>query len=221
MSLQNTFWPKELYDYYQKMATRQHELLERLQQEAGAMLDAKMQVPPEQGQLLSWLIKVLRVEKALEVGTYGGYSSICIAWALPGDGHLITCDRNTVFTKMAPQFWQEAGVADKITLKLGEGVDSMEALVDTDAASFDFIFIDANKNDYHEYYELALKLVKAGGVIAIDNTLQTQRWLASQTERQGAGHQVVRELNQKIHDDDRVSMCMLPIGSGMTLLEKL
>lgn len=221
VSLQSTFWPKELYAYYQGVSTRQHELLERLQIQANALLDAKMQVPPEQGQFLSWLVKVLRVEKALEIGTYGGYSSICIAWGLPECGRLITCDRNEVFTEMAHQFWQEAGVADKISFKLGLAVETMAELVKTDANSFDFIFIDANKNNYYEYYEFALQLVKAGGVIAIDNVLQTQRWLASQAERQGAGHQVVRELNEKILQDERVSMCMLPMGSGMTLLERV
>ena len=221
MSLQNTFWPTELYEYYQKVATREKALLQRLQEKAGALLDAKMQIPPEQGQLLFWLVKVLKVKKALEVGSYGGYSSICMAWAMPNDGQLIACERNETFIKLAQEFWKEAGVIDKITLKLAPAVESMEGMIDTDADSFDFIFIDANKNDYHEYYELALQLIRKGGVIAIDNTLQTQRWLASQTERQGAGHQVVRELNEKILHDERVSMCMLPIGSGMTLIEKL
>jgi len=178
-----------------------------------------MQISPEQGQLMALLVRLLGAKKTLEVGVFTGYSSLVVALALPPDGKLIACDVSEEYTTIARRFWQEAKVADKIDLQLGPAVETLDRLLEQgEAGTFDFAFIDADKSNYDAYYERALHLLRAGGVIAIDNVL----WSGDVADPsvQDARTNAIRQLNQKIHQDDRVLISLLPIGDGLTLAMK-
>lgn len=213
------FLPSPLYDYYAQFAYRESELLKQLRQETAQLKRGAMQVLPEQGQLLHLLVKLLRAKTVLEVGTFTGYSSVCIATALPDKGQLVTCDNNDEWKVIAQKFWQLAAIDHKISLNLAPAVETLDQLI-ADKQSFDFAFIDANKSDYDRYYEQCLLLLKVGGCMVFDNMLSAGRFLASDQENQSNMAQAVRQLNAKIQQDQRVDMCMVPIGSGMTLIRK-
>jgi len=208
---------------------REPEVLKRLREETDSDPHAIMQIPPEQGQFMSFLVKALGVRKALEVGTYTGYSALCVALALPDDGRLIACDINENWVNIGRKYWQEAGVAHKIDFRFGKATRTLDNLIKSgEAGSFDFVFIDADKINYDQYYEKSLTLLRPGGVIAIDNVLLFGAVADSavldadlKTRITPADIDAVRKLNEKIRNDTRVDETMLPIADGLTLVRKL
>ena len=151
----------------------------------------------------------------LEVGTYTGYSSLCMALAMPSDGRIVACDMSAEWTDVAKRFWKKAGLADRIELRLGSAVDTLEALI-KERQEFDFVFIDANKEDYDAYYESALRLVRPNGLIAIDNMLREGR-VADPSMTQ-LSISAVRDLNAKIAKDERGDRVLITVGDGMMLV---
>ena len=178
-----------------------------------------MQIAPEQGQFMALLIELIGARKTLELGTFTGYSAAAVALALPNDGKVITCDIDETTAKVAQQFWEQAGVAHKIDLRLGPAVQTLdELLTQRQADTFDFAFIDADKENYAVYYEKCLQLVRKGGLIAIDNTL----WSGAVADNQNQEKTTlaIRALNEMIYHDQRVSLSLVPIADGLTLARK-
>lgn len=209
----------EVYEYYQKISLREPEVLVKLREQTHKMSTARMQISPEQGQFMQLLMELMGAKKTLDIGTFTGYSALSVALALPEDGKVVACDRNVEWTKIAKRFWEMAGVAHKIELILGPATDTLQALIDKgEVNSFDFAFIDADKVNYPTYYEQALTLVRAGGLIAVDNVL----WQGKPADESNHDEntEIIRELNAKLLKDDRVTMSMLPIGDGLTLALK-
>jgi predicted O-methyltransferase YrrM len=179
-----------------------------------------MQIAPEQGQFMTLLLHLLGAEKAIEIGVYTGYSSLCTALALPEHGRLIACDTSEQWTRVARRYWEEAGVAHKIELRLAPAAETLAALLAAqEAGTFDFAFIDADKTGYEQYYEACLKLLRPGGLIAIDNVL----WNGDVADPaiNDVDTVAIRVFNRKIHADSRVEISLVPIADGLTLARKL
>ena len=205
-----------LYDYLLAVSSREPEILRRLREETARLPNAGMQIGPEQGQFMGLLIQLMGARRTLEVGVFTGYSSLAVALALPPDGRIVACDVSEEWTAIARRHWAEAGVAGKIELRLGPAVATLDALLaDGQADGFDFAFIDADKENYDNYYERALRLVRPGGLIAIDNVLWSGR--VADPEAQGESLAAIRALNAKLHRDERVALSLVPIGDGLTL----
>jgi caffeoyl-CoA O-methyltransferase len=197
---------------------RESELLKELRAETSKLSSAGMQIGPDQGAFMHLLAGVIGAKRALEVGTFTGYSSLCVASALPADGKLICCDVSEEYTSIARNYWRRAGLESKIELRLGPAVGTLDALIDAKVPEFDFVFIDADKTNYSNYYERALKLVRTGGLIAIDNVL----WGGSVADPADneADTVAIRALNDKVRADERVTLAMIPLGDGLTLARK-
>jgi predicted O-methyltransferase YrrM len=209
----------QLYNYLLSVSLREPEILQKLRQETASHPAGIMQISPEQGQFLALLIQLIGAKKTLEVGVFTGYSSTAVALALPADGKIIACDVSEEFTAIARRYWQLAGVADKIDLRLAPALETLDHLLATgQAETFDFAFIDADKENYDGYYELALQLVRPGGLIAIDNVLWSGR--VADPQIQDENTQVIRALNKKLHHDLRVTLSLVPIADGLTLAIK-
>jgi caffeoyl-CoA O-methyltransferase len=179
-----------------------------------------MQVSPEQGQLLGLLAQLVGAKKALEIGVFTGYSSLSVALRMPPGGRLYACDISDEFTRVARRYWAQAGVADRIELRLGPALDTLDALLaEGHGGSFDFAFIDADKLNYRTYYERALDLVRPGGLIAVDNVLWSGRVIDSADQE--AETLAMRAFNQAVHDDARVALSLVAAGDGVTLAVKL
>lgn len=205
-----------LYEYLLEHSLREPPVLAKLRADTQAMPQANMQISPEQGQFLALLVRVLGARRCLEVGTFTGYSSTAVALALPADGRIVCLDVSSEYTEHARAAWREAGVADKVTLRLAPARDSLAALLAEDGAGrYDFAFIDADKGNYRNYYEAALELLRAGGLIAVDNTL----WggAVADPENNEADTVAIREFNDFVHRDGRVDAALVPIGDGLTL----
>lgn len=199
---------------------REPAVLKKLREETAKMPKGHMQISPEQGQLLAFLVELIGAKKTLELGVFTGYSALVVALALPPDGHLIACDINAESSQTAKQFWQIANVAHKIDLRIAPALETLDQLIKNgEANSFDFIFIDADKKNYPEYYEYALQLLRPGGLLAIDNVLQYGK--VADLDSQDEIVEVIRKLNKKIQQDNRVAMCLLPISDGLTLVRKI
>jgi predicted O-methyltransferase YrrM len=209
----------ELREYMLSVSLRETELLRDLRMETGKMKNSDMQISPEQGQLLFFLVKLSGARRALEVGVFTGYSSLWTAMALPGDGKLLACDVSREWTDIARDYWERAGVEHKIELRLDPAVQTLEALIeDGDEGTYDFAFIDADKENYGKYYELCLRLMRSGGLMALDNVFRHGRVI--DREAVDAGTTAIRELNQRIAVDDRVDVSILPVSDGLTLARK-
>ena len=209
----------QLYDYLLSVSVPPDSLWQRLCEDTNAAVGFNMQISPEQGQFMSVLIRMLGVKNALEIGTFTGYSALCVARALPEDGRLIACDVSEEWTSIATRYWNEAGVADKIDLRIGPAIDTLDSLIaHGNNASFDFAFIDADKENYVGYYERCLELLRPGGVVGVDNTL----WGGSvaDPDNQSDDTVAIRSLNQLMFDDTRVESCVLPIGDGLSIALK-
>ena len=223
MARDQIFLNDPLYDYMMAVSSRETPLQARLREETKKLALGFWQVPANEGQFLHVLVKALRPQRILEVGTFTGYSSLAMAMALPPGGTITCCDISKEFTDVAQRYWQEAGVANRIALRLGPGVATLDALI-AEKQSFDFIFIDANKDDYDRYYEQSLVLAKPGALIAIDNTLFDGRVVGQNLEGladwQLMFTEHVKKLNAKLHEDSRVTLAMIAVGDGITLCVK-
>ncbi|MCF4967403.1 class I SAM-dependent methyltransferase [Nostoc sp. CMAA1605] len=209
----------DLYQYLLSVSLREPEILLQLRQETANHPRANMQVAPEQGQFLAFLVQLISAKKTLEVGVFTGYSSLSVALALPADGKVVACDVSEEFTSVARRYWEQAGVADKIDLHLAPATETLEHLLaQNQAESFDFAFIDADKENYYRYYELALQLVRPGGLIAIDNVLWSGK--VAQPEIQDTATVAIREFNSKLAQDDRIDISLITIADGLTLARK-
>jgi predicted O-methyltransferase YrrM len=209
----------ELREYMLSVSSREPEILAELREETGKMSNANMQISPEQGQLLNFLVKAAGCRKAVEVGTFTGYSSIWTALALPEDGELVACDVSREYTDVACRYWNRIGLQNRIRLMLGPAVDSLHHLLEAEGeASFDFAFIDADKQSYGMYYDLCLRLLRSGGLMALDNVFRHGRVL--ETEPHDPGTNAMRKLNRRIHSDESVDVTMIPIGDGLTIVRK-
>jgi len=219
MSARSIGLSEELHDYLLNTVLDEPPLLARLRDETLTLPGAGMQISPEQGQFMRLLVQLLGVRRAIEVGTFTGYSAISMAMGLPRDGQLICCDLNPDTTAIARRYWQEAGQDRKIDLRLGPALETLDALIGRgNAGGFDFAFIDADKTNYDGYYERCLTLLRPGGCIAVDNMLWGGSVAnpANNTEDTKA----IRALNEKMASDDRVYAALVPIGDGMMLARK-
>jgi predicted O-methyltransferase YrrM len=209
----------ELYQYLTRIGVRESAVARALRAETAELPMAGMQISPEQGAFMQLLVKLTGARRALEIGTFTGYSALVVAEALPADGTLVACDVSEEWTNIGRRHWQAAGVSDKIELNLAPALETLDRLLrDGAAGSFEFAFIDADKSNYDGYYERALRLTRAGGLIGVDNVL----WggAVADATRQDADTAAIRALNDKIHSDARVDAVLLPIGDGLTLARK-
>lgn len=208
-----------LYDYVLSHSLREPALLKELRAETAKLPGAGMQIGPEQGQFMALLVELLGVRQALEVGVFTGYSSTVVALAMPPEGRLIACDVSEEYTSIARRYWAKAGVAGKIDLKLGPALATLdELLAEGRAESFDFAFIDADKPSYLGYYDRCLKLLRRGGLLAIDNVLWGGDVAAPEVN--DADTTAIRAVNDKVARDERVTVSLLPVGDGLTLARR-
>jgi len=208
-----------LYDYLLAVSLREPEILQALRQETANHPMSQMQIAPEQGQFMALLVQLMGARKTLEVGVFTGYSSLCVALALPPEGKIVACDISEEFTTIARRYWKQAGVAHKIDLQIAPAIDTLDRLLaEGQANSFDFAFIDADKSGYANYYERALQLVRPGGLIAIDNVLWSGQ--VADPDIQDNRTNKIRAFNQKLHQDERVTVSLVPIADGLTLALK-
>lgn len=208
-----------LHDYILRQTLREPALLAELRQETSRLPMANMQIGPEQGQFMALLVELIGARQALEIGTFTGYSALCVALALPADGHLTACDVSEEYTAVARRYWARAGIADKIDLRLAPAVETLDALLAKGrAGTYDFAFIDADKSSYDAYYERALALLRPGGLVVVDNVL----WGGDVADpaKKDSDTTAIRALNKKIRDDARVSMSLIPVGDGLLLARK-
>ena len=209
-----------VYDYLLSASLREPEILRKLRDETAKDPMARMQIAPEQGQFMALLVQLMCAKKCIEIGVYTGYSSLCVALALPPDGKITACDMSEEWTQIARRYWQEAGVAQKIELRLAPALKTLdELLAENQADTFDFAFIDADKENYLAYYERCLKLLRRGGLIAVDNTLWSGR--VAEPDNREADTVALREFNSKLLHDQRIALSLLPIADGLTLALKL
>ncbi|MDH6218215.1 O-methyltransferase [Streptomyces pseudovenezuelae] len=209
----------DLLDYVRDFSLREEPALRQLREDTAALPDRIMQILPEEAQFLALLIQLTGARDVLEIGTFTGYSSLCMARALPADGTLLTCDVSEEWTAMARRAWQQAGLEDRIELRIGDAVETLDAvLLERGPACFDLVFIDANKANYPQYYEQSLALTRPGGLIVLDNTLWSGR-VADPTQ-QDPDTLGVRSVNATLRDDERVDLSMLPMADGITFARK-
>lgn len=219
MSFQHIAVTGELLDYIRSVSAPEPEYLVRLREETARDPMARMQITVEQGLFMGMLARVLGARRALEVGVFTGYSSISVAQALPQDGELIACDVSEHWTSIARRYWKEAGVDHKIKLHLRPAVETLDQLLrEGQEESFDFAFIDADKENYDNYYERCLRLVRRGGIIAVDNVLWHGRVIDMTVNDPET--LAIRAFNAKLRGDGRVDQMLLPIGDGVTLARK-
>ena len=209
-----------LYEYLLRMGSRESVVARELREATRAATKAHgMQISPEQGAFMAVLVRMLGARRTIEVGTFTGYSALVVAEALPLDGRVIACDVSEEWTSIGRPFWERAGVAEKIDLRLQPATETLSELIAAgEAGSFDFAFIDADKGNYGIYYEHCLTLLRPGGVIGIDNVLWGGR--VANEAVSDADTLAIRSLNAKVHADARVDACLLPIGDGLTLAVK-
>jgi caffeoyl-CoA O-methyltransferase len=209
-----------LHNYLLEVSVREDAVMAALRSETYTLKERGMQMAPEQAQFMGLLVKLLGVKRALEIGVFTGYSALAVALALPDDGRLLACDVSETWTGIGKRYWEQAGVAHKIDLRIAPALETLTQLVDDPQQhnSFDFAFIDADKGNYPHYYEHCLQLLRPGGLIVIDNVL----WGGGVIDPadQGEGVTTIRQLNRDIHADARVDVSLVPIGDGMTLARK-
>jgi O-methyltransferase len=219
MSNRTTPLTETLHTYLLEHSLREPAVLRKLREETAALPEANMQIAPEQGQFMQMLARLTGARRCLEVGTFTGYSSLALAMVLPDDGEIVTCDLSEEWTDIGRRYWQEAGVEDRIHLKLGPAAETLQSLIDDGGTGrFDFAFIDADKSGYAGYYELCLQLLHPGGLIAVDNTLWDGK-VADPSVRD-KDTVAIREFNAMLHADERVDLSMVPIGDGVSLVRK-
>jgi len=208
----------ELWRYLLDVTVREPPLFAKLREETARMPDGGMQISPEQGRFMAFLAELMGVERYLEVGVFTGYSSLSIATAMPEGGRIVACDTSEEWTAIARRYWQEAGVLGKVSLRLGPGLQTLDALIAGREPQFDLAFFDADKEASLEYYERGLTLVRQGGVVAFDNTLWGGR--VANAAESSPSTLAIRALNARVSSDPRVSATLVPIGDGFLLARK-
>jgi predicted O-methyltransferase YrrM len=208
-----------LYDYILSVSLREPDVLRRLREETASHPRSGMQISPEQGQFMAMLVKLTGAVRALEVGVFTGYSSLSVALAMPPEGRIVACDVSEEFTSVARRYWAEAGVAEKIDLRLAPAVETLDGLVEQgQSGAFDFMFIDADKGNYGAYYDRGMALVRSGGLIVVDNVLWSGR--VADADAGDADTVAIKAFNEKLAKDDRIDISVLPIADGLTLARK-
>lgn len=216
--MRTTLLNEKIYRYVLD-SSREPDVLARLRDATASLPNSIMQVGPDQGQLMAMLVKLIGARRCIEVGTYTGYSALAVAMAMPEDGVLIACDVNAEWPEIGRPFWREAGVEGRIDLRIKPALDTLDELLAADGAqTFDFAFIDADKTGYAAYYERLLRLIRPGGLIAVDNTLALAGGPIVEQESDSA--LAMRAFNEIARGDERVDHAMLAIGEGLTLLRK-
>jgi predicted O-methyltransferase YrrM len=211
--------PPELGEYVRSVSVEESDIQRRLREETEARPDASMLTSPEQAQFLALLARILRARRCLEIGVYTGYTTIRLAQALPEDGRVVACDVSEELTAIARRYWRESGVEHKIDLRLAPALQTLDALLrDGQAGQFDFAYIDADKVAYPDYFERSLALLREGGVIAADNVLRGGDVVDASSDDPAT--KVMRAFNERLRDDDRVSISLLAIRDGLTLAVK-
>ncbi|PJZ57642.1 O-methyltransferase [Leptospira barantonii] len=230
MSRKNIQLTEKLEDYIFRNSVREPDSFRKLREETGKMAQANMQISPEEGQFLGILTKLTNAKRIIEIGTFTGYSSLCFASALPEDGKILCCDISEEWTKIARKYWKETGLESKIRLKIGSALETLQVLIDSKSApdwapdfafgpaSIDLVFMDADKENYPNYYPLVMKLLKPGGLLIADNVL----WDGSVAD---SSHQEpstigIRRLNEMIFKDESVDLSLVPIADGVSLVRK-
>lgn len=220
MSYTSYFIPDDIREYILHKSVNESDVMHLLRLETAELPQFRMQIAPEQGQFMAWLISTMQCKYAIELGTFTGYSALVIAQSMAEDGRLITCDLDNNTTAIAKRFWRLAGVHEKIDSRIAPAMDTLLSLLEEGAAEcFDFAFIDADKQNYLNYYEKTLELLRPGGVIIIDNVLWSGRVLDQADQQSSTIH--IREFNDFLAQDQRVSISLVPLGDGMTLARKL
>jgi predicted O-methyltransferase YrrM len=209
----------DIHRYLVEHSVREPDVLARLRATTASLPQAQMQIGPEQGQLMALLAKLMGAKRCIEIGVFTGYSSLAVALALPEDGRIVACDVSEEWTAVARRFWREAGVEHKIELQLQPAVRTLEQMLAAgEAGRYDFAFVDADKPAYDTYYEMLLKLLRPGGLIALDNTLWSGAVANPNDHEPNAA--ALRVLNDKLHRDERIDLSLLPVGDGLTLARK-
>ena len=211
--------PDDIHAYVLRWGLREPDILARLREETAGHPRSSMQIAPEQGAVLGLLVELLGARRCLEIGTFTGYSSLAVALSLPDDGRIVCCDVSDEYTSVARRYWAEAGVADRVELRLGPAVDTLDAMLAEGAAgTFDLAFIDADKGGYPAYWERCVELVRSGGVIAVDNVLWSGR--VADPSADDADTRTLRRVNETVAADPRVRHVLLAIADGMTIARK-
>jgi predicted O-methyltransferase YrrM len=211
------FLPKKISRYIAEHAVREREILRELRAATASLPNAGMQIGADQGQFMALLVQAIGARNCLEIGTFTGYSALAVALAIPDNGRIVCCDISEEWTAIGRPFWKKAGVDRKIDLRIGPALQTLDELRE-EKQIFDFVFIDADKTNYANYYEACLPMLRPGGILAVDNTLWSG-WVADR------GHHdddtvALRKFNDKLHADDRVEIALLPLGDGVTLALK-
>ncbi len=209
---------EQLYSYLQGVSLREPPAFRRCRQETAELPMSNMQIAPEQGQFLHLQLRILGAKRAIELGSFTGYSGLWIASALPAGGCMVACDINKEWISRARHYWEEAGVMNRIEMRIGPAIDSLDELIAQESKPFDFAFVDADKSMYDAYYERCLELVRPGGIIAVDNVLWNGK--VANGSADDPDTMAIRALNEKLHNDERIDMSLVPIGDGMTLCRK-
>ena len=216
MSTATIILDEKLREYLLNVSVKESEILRELREETAQMEYSAMQISPEQGSFMAFLVGLINGKRTLDIGVFTGYSSLVVALALPEDGYVTACDINTEWTDIARKYWKLAQVEDKIDLRIAPALETLdELLTDGYRGTYDFSFIDADKINYQQYYERSLELVRSGGLIAIDNVLWSGRVIDDHSGDPNT--EAIREFNKKLYQDERVSISMVPIGDGLTL----
>jgi predicted O-methyltransferase YrrM len=210
----------ELYQYLVDNSVRESEVLTKLRAETAVHPLANMQIAPEQGQFMGLLVQLIGAKKCLEIGVFTGYSALVVALNLPEDGKIVACDVSEEFTAIGQKYWEEAGVKDKIDLRIAPALETLDSLLTQgEMGTFDFAFIDGDKNNYLAYYDRCIELVRSGGLVLVDNVLWYGR-VADPTMQHDKRTQSIVALNRRIYEDDRVDISLIPIGDGLTIARK-
>jgi len=217
MAKRTELLPADVYEYVLRVSSREADVLARLRKATASVPMSVMQIGADQGQFMALLVRLIGARRCIEVGTYTGYSALVVALSLPPDGTLITCDVNADWVGVGQPFWREAGVEQRIDLRLQPALQTLdELLAQGEAGLFDFAFIDADKPNYGAYYERLLRLIRRGGLIAVDNTLALSGAPIFAQDSESAN--AMRAFNELVHNDERVDLAMLTVGEGLTLL---
>ncbi|HYO45561.1 MAG TPA: class I SAM-dependent methyltransferase [Gemmatimonadota bacterium] len=216
MSLRSIGLDEKLYAYLIDVSLREPDVLRRLREETARRENASMQIAPEQGQFMALLVNLIGAERTLEIGSFTGYSALAVALALPPHGSVTACELSEEYAAVARHWWAKGGVADKIEIRVGPAIETLDRMVeDGMAGCFDFAFIDADKEGYLAYWERCLRLVRRGGLIGVDNVLWSGRVVEAEDVEESTV--AIRSFNARVRDDDRVDLSLVPIGDGLTL----